>query len=381
MAAFATFAIGFLFRPLGSVVFGHFGDKLGRKAMLVLTLLLMGTASTLIGVLPTYGSAGIAAPVLLVVLRAVQGFAVGGEWGGAALMAVEHAPDGKKGLYGSWVQVGASGGLLLASGLYSLSAALTTPEQFMAWGWRIPFLASAVVVAIGFVVRSKVEETPVFEEARCRGDEPKMPLLAAIRDNPRGFVLIFLMRLAELVSFYVVTTFALSYATTHLGVAESVMLTGNTLVAALGIVVIPLAAALSDRIGRRRVFLGGAAAGVVLSVPLFWGMQSAVPALIWLAAIGVINLCHDPVVSVQQPLFTEMFGARFRYSGAGVGYQVAGALGGGFTPLVAGVLVNASGGGWTLVALFLALSCGASLVAGLMMAKDAPAREPVVSAA
>lgn len=367
LATFATFGVGFLFRPLGGIVFGHFGDRIGRKSMLIATLFLMGLASTLIGVLPTYDSVGILAPILLVVLRAVQGFAVGGEWAGAALLATEHAPGEKKGLYSSWVQVGASGGLLLSTGLVTLMAGVTTEEQFLAWGWRVPFLISMVIVLAGWVIRMKVAETPTFDKVKKEEVIAKAPLLGAIKENPKGFLLIIGMRLSELVGFYTVTVFALSYATTKLGVSKPTMLIANMIGAVVSIAAIPLFAALSDRIGRRRVFLFGAVMGMVLAFPFFWGVQTTTPVLIWLGAILVINLSHDPLVSVQQPLFTELFGPRFRYSGAGVGYQLASAIGGGFTPLIAAAL--AAAGGWTYVAIYMVAASAISLLAGLAAPK------------
>jgi MHS family shikimate/dehydroshikimate transporter-like MFS transporter len=369
LATFATFGVGFLFRPLGGIVFGHFGDRIGRKTMLIATLFLMGLASTLIGVLPTYGSVGMLAPVLLVILRAVQGFAVGGEWAGAALLATEHAPGAKKGLYSSWVQVGASGGLLLSTGLVTLMSGVTSEEQFLAWGWRIPFLVSLVIVAAGWVIRMKVAETPTFDKVKEEHVVAKAPLLGAIKENPKAFLLIIGMRLSELVGFYTVTVFALSYATKDLGIGKSTMLTANMIGAVVSIAAIPLFAALSDRIGRRPVFIGGAVAGVVLAFPFFWGVETTTPALIWLMAVLVINLSHDPLVSVQQPLFTELFGPRFRYSGAGVGYQLASALGGGFTPLIAASLVVAAGGHWTYVALYMMGASVISVIAGLAAPK------------
>ncbi|MGV9735635.1 shikimate transporter [Rhodococcus aetherivorans] len=364
LAAFATFGVGFLFRPLGGVVFGHFGDRLGRKRMLVLTIVIMGSATALIGLLPSFASIGWWAPVLLVTLRAVQGFAVGGEWGGAALMAVESAPPKKKALYSSGVQVGYSVGLILATGFVMLMSSVTTDEAFTQWGWRVPFVASIVLVAFGLWVRSSVEESQEFTEKVERleaelGEQSRkrIPLVEALTKHPKAFLQIIGLRFVELFSMYIVTTFALSYSTNELGMERSFMLNVGLLVGALGMVTIPSFAWLSDRYGRRRVYMLGSALGAVCAFPFFAMLEGGSMIGTVIFAVLLVNIAHDMVVSVQQPLFTEMFGAEYRYSGAGVGYQVASAVGGGFTPFIAAALVTVSGGSWHLVAVYLAGGC------------------------
>ncbi len=364
LAAFATFGVGFLFRPLGGVVFGHFGDRLGRKRMLVLTIVIMGSATALIGLLPSFASIGWWAPVLLVTLRAVQGFAVGGEWGGAALMAVESAPPKKKALYSSGVQVGYSVGLILATGFVMLMSSVTTDEAFTQWGWRVPFVASIVLVAFGLWVRSSVEESQEFTEKVERleaelGEQSRkrIPLVEALTKHPKAFLQIIGLRFVELFSMYIVTTFALSYSTNELGMERSFMLNVGLLVGALGMVTIPLFAWLSDRYGRRRVYMLGSALGAVCAFPFFAMLEGGSMIGTVIFAVLLVNIAHDMVVSVQQPLFTEMFGAEYRYSGAGVGYQVASAVGGGLTPFIAAALVTVSGGSWHLVAVYLAGGC------------------------
>jgi MFS transporter, MHS family, shikimate and dehydroshikimate transport protein len=392
LAAWATFGVGFLFRPLGGIVFGHFGDRLGRKRMLVLTMLIMGVASTLIGVLPTYAQAGLWAPALLVVLRATQGFAVGGEWGGAALMAVENAPAKWRSLYSSGVQVGASVGLLLATLITKVISGTTSDAAFRAWGWRIPFLVSAVLVIVGLFIRAKVEESEVFTKevaAKGAGAKPRVPLVAAVKSNPKGFFAIIGLRFVELFTFYGVTTFGLAYGTDELGLDRNSLLDVNLAVGGLAIITIPAFAYLADRFGRRRIYCGGALVGVVSAVPYFWAMESGSLVLIIVCAVLLVNVAHDMAVSVQQSLFTEMFGPEYRYSGAGVGYQLASAIGGGFTPLIAGSLVIWAGGGWGLVAAYLALGCAISFLVALRLggddragAEEAPAaREPETGAA
>ncbi|NGP04810.1 shikimate transporter [Rhodococcus sp. 14C212] len=377
LAAFATFGVGFLFRPLGGVVFGHFGDRLGRKRMLVLTIVIMGSATALIGLLPSFASIGWWAPVLLVTLRAVQGFAVGGEWGGAALMAVESAPPKKKALYSSGVQVGYSVGLILATGFVMLMSSVTTDEAFTQWGWRVPFVASIVLVAFGLWVRSSVEESQEFTEkvekldAELGGQSRKrIPLVEALTKHPKAFLQIIGLRFVELFSMYIVTTFALSYSTNELGMERSFMLNVGLLVGALGMVTIPLFAWLSDRYGRRRVYMLGSALGAVCAFPFFAMLEGGSMIGTVIFAVLLVNIAHDMVVSVQQPLFTEMFGAEYRYSGAGVGYQVASAVGGGFTPFVAAALVTVSGGSWHLVAVYLAGGCVISGVIAWRLGHD-----------
>ncbi len=378
LAAFATFGVGFLFRPLGGVVFGHFGDRLGRKKMLVLTMILMGSATTLIGALPSFATAGWLAPVLLVVLRAVQGFAVGGEWGGAALMAVESAPPAKRALYSSGVQVGYSVGLVIATGFVLLMSSLTSGAQFTSWGWRIPFLASIVLVAIGLWVRSTVQDPPAVleqvaaaEKNAAQGHKRRIPLVQALRNHPGAFAQIFGLRLVELLIAYIVTAFAISYATTRLDFSRGFMLNVALLVGALGIVTIPTFAYLSDRIGRRRVYIVASVVGTVMAFPFFLALQTGSKVLVVIAAVLLFNVAHDLAVSTQQPLFTQMFGVEFRYSGAGVGYQFASAIAGGFTPFIAAALVTVTGGSYVLVATYLCVGCAISaFIAWRWLARD-----------
>ncbi|WAM12905.1 shikimate transporter [Rhodococcus sp. JS3073] len=380
LAAFATFGVGFLFRPLGGVVFGHYGDRIGRKRMLILTVLIMGTSTALIGLLPSFGSIGWWAPVLLVTLRAIQGFAVGGEWGGAALMAVESAPPKKMAFYSSGVQVGYSVGLILATGFVMLMSNLTTEDAFSQWGWRVPFVASVVLVGIGLWIRAGVQESPEFvekvekiEKEQTAQDKKRIPLVEALRNHPKAFLQIIGLRFAELFSMYIVTTFALSYSTQELGMERNFMLNVGLLVGAVGIGTIPLFAWLSDKHGRRRVYILGALIGAVCAFPFFVFLENGSMIGTVILAVLLVNISHDMVVSVQQPLFTEMFGAEYRYSGAGVGYQVASAIGGGFTPFIAAALVTASGGSWHLVAVYLAGGCIVSALIAWRLQPDSSA--------
>jgi len=369
LAAFGTFGVGFLFRPLGGFVFGHYGDRLGRKRMLVLTVMMMGLSTAMIGLLPTFASIGWWAPVLLIALRAIQGFAVGGEWGGAALMAVESAPGKKKAFYSSGVQVGYGVGLVLATGIVSILSQTMDDATFKTWGWRIPFVFSVVLVLIGLWVRSSMEESQEFvkkviEKGQRTG---RLPIFEALRQHPKAFLLIIALRLAELFTMYIVTAFALSYSTTNLGMPRQFFLNIGLLVGAVSIVTIPCFAMLADRFGRRRIYMIGAVVGMLSAVPFFLALDARSTVWIVIFSVMLANIAHDMVVSVQQPMFTELFGTEYRYSGAGVGYQVASVVGGGFTPFIAVALVSFAGGSWHPVAAYLAIGCLVSvLVAGGM---------------
>ena len=370
LAAFGTFGVGFLFRPLGGVVFGHYGDRLGRKRMLVLTVMMMGLSTALIGFLPTFATIGWWAPALLVLLRAIQGFAVGGEWGGAALMAVESAPEKKKAFYSSGVQVGYGVGLILATGIVSILSQTMDNETFRTWGWRIPFVFSVVLVLIGLWVRSSMEESKEFiEKVEKTHHRARLPIVEALLKHPKSFLLIIALRLAELFTMYIVTAFALSYSTNNLGMPRQFFLNIGLLVGVVSVITIPCFALLADRFGRRRIYIIGALVGMLSAVPFFLALDARSTLWIVVFAVMLANVAHDMVVSVQQPMFTELFGTEYRYSGAGVGYQVASVVGGGFTPLIAVGLVSLAGGSWHPVAGYLAVGCLLSLVVAARMKK------------
>ena len=359
LAAFATFGVGFLFRPLGGVIFGHFGDRLGRKRMLMLTVWMMGIARW--------------APVLLVTLRAIQGFAVGGEWGGAALLSVESAPKNKKAFYSSGVQVGYGVGLLLSTGLVSLISQLTTDEQFLSWGWRIPFIFSIVLVVVALWIRNGMEESAEFE--RQQREKPvakkRLPVMEALVQHPGAFLKIIALRLCELLTMYIVTAFALNYSTQNLGLPRELFLNIGLVVGGISCLTIPCFAWLADRFGRRRVYITGALIGTLSAWPFFMALEAQSVFWIVFFAIMLANIAHDMVVCVQQPMFTELFGASYRYSGAGVGYQVASVVGGGFTPFIAAALVTFSGGNWHSVAIYLLAGCLLSAATALLMKETA----------
>jgi MHS family shikimate/dehydroshikimate transporter-like MFS transporter len=365
MAGFATFAIGFVFRPLGGAFFGHFGDRLGPKRMLVWTILIMGAATTLIGLLPTYQQIGIAAPILLVLLRCVQGFAVGGEWGGASLMAVSQAPAGRKALYSSGVQMGYGIGLILSNGVFLLILALLGNDAMVSWGWRIPFLLAAALVAVALWVRVGVADIHHADLENASESGPptarraKAPLLEALTKDPVAFFQIIGIRVVELFTMFVVTTFGLSYSRNVLKWDSSTFLQISLAIGAVSLITIPLFAHWSDRIGRRPVYMAGALIGGAAAFPFFNALVAGNLALTWVFALVLVNAAHDLAVSVQQPLITELFGVTHRYSGASFGYQLASMIVGGFTPFIAtwiqgpraegGLGLGASGVAWYVV--------------------------------
>lgn len=369
LAAFATFGVGFLFRPLGGIVFGHFGDKLGRKKMLFLTVTLMGIATILIGALPTFEQIGWWAPVLLVTLRAIQGFAVGGEWGGATLMAVESAPANRKAFYSSGVQIGYGVGLMLASGSVSLIIYTLGQDAFHDWAWRIPFIASIVLVAFAVWVRSEQEESQEFVKKVENHKPNKLPILTAIQENPKGFFYIIALRLAELLTMYIVTTFALNYSTQNLNMSSQIFLNISLIVGAISCFSIPFFAHLADKFGRKKMCIMGGIIGALSAFPFFFALQSG--SIFWIIVFSILlaNLAHDMVVSVQQPIFTELFGTEYRYSGAGVGYQLASIIGGGFTPFIAAALITCANGHWLLVAIYLTIGCLLTTIVAALMKK------------
>jgi len=339
LSSFGTFAVGFIARPVGGVVFGHYGDRLGRKAMLVYSLLIMGIATFLIGLLPTYESIGIWAPVLLVVLRCAQGIGVGGEWGGAVLMAVEHSPSGRRGLSGSWPQMGVPAGLFLSTVVFAICSRSMSDEQFIAWGWRLPFLVSAALVAVGMFIRLAIMETPAFTNLSDAGKRERRPVVTALRTHRRSLLLAMGMRLAENGLFYVYTVFVLSYGPSQLGLERNTMLTGVTLAAMAGLVAIPLYGALSDRVGRRPVYLFGAGFSLLYAMPFFLLLETRSTAIAWLAIVVGVAVGHNAMYGPQAAYFSELFGASVRYSGASIAYQLASVVSGGLAPFIATALL------------------------------------------
>jgi metabolite-proton symporter len=351
MASFATYAVGFFARPLGGIVFGHYGDKIGRRSILVTTLLMMGLSTFLIGMLPTYDQIGALAPVALAALRVVQGLGVGGEWGGAVLLVVEHGHQSRRGFYASSAQVGVPAGLLLANGAFAAVAALPE-EQFLSWGWRVPFLAGAVLLGLGLFIRLHILETPLFAQAQAQRTTSPRPLVDLVRNYRRNLLLAMGARFAENACFYVFTVFIFVYASESRGFSRDTILMGVLLASALQLVSIPAFAALSDRLGRRPVYLAGALFVGLFAFPFFWLVDSGVPVLIWLALVlGLTGI--SAMYGPQAAFFSELFGTNVRYSGASLGSQLAAPFAGGLAPLIATALLGWSGGQPWPVALYM----------------------------
>jgi metabolite-proton symporter len=367
MASFATYLVGFVARPIGGIVFGHFGDRIGRKSMLVTTLTLMGLATFLIGVLPTYAQIGVAAPLLLIVFRFIQGFGVGGEWGGAVLMVVEHGHRGRRGLYASWVQAGVPAGLLLATMVFNLFS-LLPDAAFLRWGWRVPFLLGIGLLGVGLFVRLQVVESPLFVKVRDSQEKRSVPFLEVLRRYPRNVLLAMGARFAENGGFYVLTVFVLTYGTEQLGMARTTILNCVLVASIAQMIVIPAFGILSDRIGRRPVYLGGAVGLALFAFPFFWMMDTANPLLV-LLSITTGLILQSAMYAPQAAFFSELFGTNVRYTGASIGYQLASPLAGGLAPMISvGLLEWNDGRPWG-VAIYVIALCAVTCASVLLAAE------------
>ncbi|MGW2305862.1 MFS transporter [Streptomyces sp. NPDC001809] len=341
LIAFITYAIGFAARPLGGIVFGHFGDKIGRKKLLVLSLLMMGGATFAMGLLPTYGTIGVWAPILLTVLRLVQGFALGGEWGGAVLIVSEHGGAEHRGFWASWPQAGAPGGNLLATGVLALLAAVQSEADFQAWGWRIPFLLSGLLVIIGLWIRVSVSESPVFLEAQAKaeaaaaaGAKEEAPVVEVFKRSWREVLSAIGTRFGENISYYILTSFLLVYVTVHLELPKSTALNAVLIGSAVHFVTIPMWGALSDRLGRRPVTLIGSA-GMAVWAFVFFGLVDSKSFVVITLAVTAGLLLHGAMYGPQAAFISEMFDTKVRYSGASMGSQLASILAGALAPIIA----------------------------------------------
>ncbi|KXF52919.1 hypothetical protein AXA44_08790 [Rhodococcus sp. SC4] len=365
IAAFATFAAGFVARPLGGIVFGHIGDRFGRKRAMVASMTMMGVATALMGLLPTYAAIGIAAPILLTVLRFFQGLALGGEWGSAAALLVEHAPAGRRGFYGGWVQLGGLIGPLLSTvTVLALSAGLST-EQFYDWGWRIPFLISTVLVVVGLYVRKSLPETPEFEHMRAADERARFPLWQALREHPKNIALVFFMHLASTTIAFIGAVFILSYATGTVNFSRTTVLLMVALVTLVKIVPAMMLTQLSDRFGRRPVFLTGTIGLAVIAFPYFWLIETGNTALL---ALGLLlgGAANTIMYMTEGAFFIELFPVEGRASGASLGVQSATVIGGGTAPLIATALLSWSGGASWSISLYLMLVGAIASIAVLL---------------
>lgn len=371
IASFATFAIAFFFRPLGGIVAGHLGDRIGRKALLVASLLAMGLATTAIGLLPGFERIGWAAVVLLVACRILQGLSAGMEWGGSAVLSVEHAPSGLRGLFGSFTQVGSAAGMLLSTAFFAVVQAATTPEQFQAWGWRVPFLFSAVLVVIGLVIRAGVTDAEEFREVRAEEKRAVSPVREVLREYPRGVIVCIGQRMVQPAIFSILTVYTLTYVTQHRGQSQWVMVS-ILIAAAVGIVGGPLWGWLSDRVGRRRISGIAAALVGVFVWPYFLFLDHGPLALLPFVYLVGLAVLHDSIYGPQAALFAEQFPVHLRYSGVSLGYQVGTILSGGLTPMIAAWLVARGGGTPWLLCGYLSVLAVVSVVTA-RMARDSVA--------
>jgi MFS transporter, MHS family, shikimate and dehydroshikimate transport protein len=351
IAAFGTYAVGFLARPLGAALFGHFGDRVGRKAMLVMTIVVMGLGTFVIGLLPTYDQVGIAAPILLVGLRLLQGIGLGGEWGGAVLMVVENSPASNRGLLGSMVQIGLPIGNLAAIGMFA--ALSQVPESdFLAWAWRVPFLMSIVLAGIGLYIRLKLEETPVFREIEARNDVVKLPVVEILARHRRPFFTAIGLKLSEITYAIITGVFAISYVTGTLGMPRNAIINAIFLAAVVALVMIPVFGWLSDRIGRKRMFYASCLFEMAFAFPMFWLLDTKDPLIVTLTIITVITFGQIVGFAVSASWYPELFPAPLRYSGASLGFQV-GATMGGLTPFAAATLMAWTGGATWPISVYL----------------------------
>ena len=365
LLAFATYALGFVARPVGGIVFGHFGDRIGRKRLLMLSLILMGVATVLIGLLPTYAQIGIWAPLVLIALRLVQGFAVGGEWGGAVLMAAEHGDAARRGFWASWPQAGVPAGNLLAAAVLAIMAAVQTEADFLAWGWRVPFVLSALLVVVGWYIRNRVSESPMFEKELDEAEAPpKVPAMEVLRERPRALVLGAGLRIGENISYYVLTVFSLTFLVDVAAETRSLALQALLIGAAVQFFAIPLFALLSDRIGRRPVYALGAF-GLAAWCFVMFGLLGSGDNVSIVLALVVGLVLHGAMYGPQAAFITELFPTRIRYSGVSLAYQLTSIVAGSLAPIIALWLYKEYDSA-TPVAIYVGVACLISGVSALL---------------
>ena len=377
LLAYLSFALPFFVRPLGGIIFSHIGDRVGRKRTLVMTLALMGSGTTLIGFLPSYATIGVAAPCILVLLRLIQGIGLGGEWGGSVLLAFEYAPPERRGLFGSIPQAGVIIGMLFATMFIGL-ASLLPDDQFLAWGWRVPFILSAGLVALGLWIRNGIDETPQFRQLQSEGNVARFPVGELLRNYRREVLTAVLVKFGETGSFYMFAVFLVSYATTNLGYSRPMALVAIAVGALIATFTIPLFGLLSDRIGRRPVFLAGSVGLIAFSAPYFWLLSQRSTLCILFASTIAIGLIWPLMTATLSSLLAEMFQPRVRYSGISFGYQIGGALVGGTAPLVGTLLLALDHGRWRWIACYIA---GISLISCIAVLKGVarPAAGPTMA--
>lgn len=362
MLAFASFALSFFVRPFGGIVFSHIGDKIGRKKTLVATLALMGGATVLMGLLPTYQAIGIAAPILMVMLRIIQGLGIGGEWGGSMLLAVEYAPPEKRGFFGSVPQMGIPIGLLLAT--LALTVMTMLPEEdFVAWGWRVPFIASAFLVIFGLWIRKGIDETPDFKKNKEEGTVVKVPLFETFKTHKKEVLIAVGAKFSETAPFYIMSTFVVYYATTQLSLSTTQVLNAVTIAMAVTIFLIPFMGALSDKIGRKRVYIGSTVLMMLYAFPYFWILEQNTFLSVVVATVIGLGIVWAPITAVLGTMFSEIFKSNVRYTGVTLGYQIGAALAGGTAPLIATYLLTQFDQSYRSIAIYMILTGVVSLIA------------------
>lgn len=355
MLSYLTFALSFFVRPLGGLIFGHIGDRIGRKKTLILTLMMMGMVTMLIGFLPDYHTIGIWAPIWLILLRLIQGLGIGGEWGGAVLLAVEYAPKGRRGFFGSVPQMGVPIGLLLGTFSMSVASALTD-DAFLSWGWRIPFLLSAVLVFVGLWIRTGLDETPVFKETKEAGAVAKIPVIETFRSHWKSVLVAIGAKVVETAPFYIFSTYVIGYVTQHLGFDKTTALNAVSIATLVTTLAIPYMGVLADRFGRKPLYIAGTVALTAFAFPYFLLLNTKSPAMLILATVIGLGIFWAPVTAVLGTLFSEVFSTHVRYTGVTIGYQLGAALAGGTAPLVATALLKTFHGSWVPVAVYMMIT-------------------------
>lgn len=362
LLAYASFALSFFIRPFGGIIFSHIGDRIGRKKTLVITLTLMGVATFGMGLLPTYEAIGVAAPILLITLRLIQGLGIGGEWGGALLLATEYAPPERRGFFGSIPQMGVTIGMMM--GTLALWIMTLLPESsFMTWGWRVPFILSALLVIFGLWIRKGIDETPEFKKVKESGEIPKLPIVETLRYYWREVLITIGAKVVETAPFYIFGTFVVSYATTNLGFTRSSTLAAVMIATVVTTILIPIMGSLSDKVGRKKLYITGTVGMIVYAFPYFWLIHQGSVALLIIATVIGLGIIWAPITAVLGTMFSEIFDAKVRYTGVTLGYQIGAAVAGGTAPLVATALLAKFDNSYVPVAIYIIFTALISLVA------------------
>lgn len=362
LLAYASFALSFFIRPFGGIIFSHIGDRIGRKKTLVLTLSLMGAATFAMGILPTYQAIGVAAPIILITLRLIQGLGIGGEWGGALLLATEYAPPERRGFFGSIPQMGVTIGMVMGTlALWIMS--LLPEQQFMTWGWRVPFIFSALLVVFGLWIRKGIDETPEFKEVQQKGEIPKLPIVDTLRYYWKEVLITIGAKVVETAPFYIFSTFIVSYATSTLGFSRSAVLGSVMVSTVITTILIPIMGSLSDRVGRKKMYIAGTLAMMAFAFPYFWMIHQGSVLMLVLATIIGLGIIWAPITAVLGTMFSEIFDAKVRYTGVSLGYQIGAAVAGGTAPLVATALLASFDNSYVPVALYIMFTAVVSLIA------------------